>query len=215
MKRHQAGFTLIEIAIVLVIVGLLLGGVLKGQELIVQARIKNVAADFNGVASAILSYQDRYRALPGDDNKAGTRWTGAADGDFDGTLEGRFNSTTDADESRLLWRHLRLAGFIAGDSASATQPTNAAGGIVGVQGSAGSVTSGTTTTVEQNSLVVCASRLPGKIASAIDAQFDDGLPNKGSVRGYTESGGDDPTAAASSNAYAEDGDKTFTVCKPV
>ncbi|MDO9008307.1 MAG: prepilin-type N-terminal cleavage/methylation domain-containing protein, partial [Thiobacillus sp.] len=46
IKRHQSGFTLIEIAIVLVIIGLLLGGILKGQELITQGRIRNVANDF-------------------------------------------------------------------------------------------------------------------------------------------------------------------------
>lgn len=215
MRRHQAGFTLIEIAIVLVIIGLLLGGVLKGQELIVQARIKNVAADLNGVATAVLTYQDRYRALPGDDNKASTRWANAPDGNFDGTLEGRFNSTADTDESRMLWRHLRLAGFIAGDSTSATQPPNSAGGIVGLQRDAGSVTTGGSTTPEQNGLVVCASHLPGKIASAIDAQFDDGLPNKGGVRGYSEGSSGDPTSAAATNAYTEDSNQSFTVCKPV
>lgn len=45
-KRRQSGFTLIEIAIVLVIIGLLLGGILKGQELINSARVKNLASDF-------------------------------------------------------------------------------------------------------------------------------------------------------------------------
>ena len=47
MNNRQSGFTLVEIAIVLVIIGLLLGGVLKGQELITQAKIKNVANDLN------------------------------------------------------------------------------------------------------------------------------------------------------------------------
>ena len=67
MKTKQAGFTLVEIAIVLVIIGLLLGGILKGQEMITQAKIKNVVNDFNGITAAVNSYQDRYRALPGDD----------------------------------------------------------------------------------------------------------------------------------------------------
>src|SRR5574337_583394 len=73
--RKQMGFTLVEIAVVLVIIGLLLGGVLKGQELIAQAKIRNVANDFNGLTAAIYSYQDRYRALPGDDSRATSRWT--------------------------------------------------------------------------------------------------------------------------------------------
>src|SRR5713101_5414518 len=70
----EAGFTLVEIAIVLVIIGLLLGGILKGQEMITQARIKNIINDFNGVTVAVTSYQDRYRAIPGDDLNASARW---------------------------------------------------------------------------------------------------------------------------------------------
>src|ERR687897_566976 len=78
MKSKQQGFTLVEIAIVLVIIGLLLGGILKGQEMITQAKIKNVMADFSGISAAYHGYQDRYRRLPGDDNQAAGaagRWT--------------------------------------------------------------------------------------------------------------------------------------------
>ena len=80
MKNNQKGFTLVEIAIVLVIIGLLLGGILKGQEMIIQAKIKNAITDFSGVSAAYFGYQDRYRATPGDDPQA-TRWTGASAGD--------------------------------------------------------------------------------------------------------------------------------------
>jgi len=59
MKNLQHGFTLVEIAIVLVIIGLLLGGILKGQEMITQAKTKNVIADFSGISTAYHSYQDR------------------------------------------------------------------------------------------------------------------------------------------------------------
>ena len=72
--KAQRGFTLVEIAIVLVIIGLLLGGILKGQEMITQAKIKNVMADYSGISAAYHGYQDRYRAIPGDDLGA-TRWT--------------------------------------------------------------------------------------------------------------------------------------------
>ncbi|MCX8018182.1 MAG: prepilin-type N-terminal cleavage/methylation domain-containing protein, partial [Rhodocyclaceae bacterium] len=77
--KKQSGFTLVEIAIVLVIIGLLLGGVLKGQELINQAKIKNIANDLNGMSAAVYAYQDRYKRFPGDDNGASARWTGAVD----------------------------------------------------------------------------------------------------------------------------------------
>ena len=89
----EAGFTLVEIAIVLVIIGLLLGGILKGQEMITQAKIKNAINDFNGVAVAVTSYQDRYRALPGDDPNATARWTvqAPASGDGNGDASGGYN----------------------------------------------------------------------------------------------------------------------------
>src|SRR5256714_16757 len=71
-SMHKAqGFTLVEIAIVLVIIGLLLGGILKGQEMITQAKIKNVIADFSGISAAYHGYVDRYKKIPGDDPCAG------------------------------------------------------------------------------------------------------------------------------------------------
>src|SRR5882762_8690583 len=117
----QAGFTLVEIAIVLVIIGLLLGGILKGQEMINQARIKNVVNDFNGITVAVTSYQDRYRFLPGDDPNADTRWAAQtpapAKGDGSGVIAGKYNFNvtvppTGAQESNLFWQHLRIAGFV-------------------------------------------------------------------------------------------------------
>src|SRR5882762_1708651 len=95
MKSRQQGFTLVEIAIVLVIIGLLLGGILKGQEMITQAKIKNVIADFSGVSAAYHGYQDRYRAIPGDDPNADTRWTtptAATKGDGNGIVAGTYNN---------------------------------------------------------------------------------------------------------------------------
>src|SRR5688572_6821667 len=91
MKTTQKGFTLVEIAIVLVIIGLLLGGILKGQEMITQAKIKNVIADFSGVSAAYHGYQDRYRAIPGDDPNAG-RWAAARAGDGNGVVGGTYNN---------------------------------------------------------------------------------------------------------------------------
>src|SRR5688572_22973527 len=122
--RHvkQQGFTLVEIAIVLVIIGLLLGGILKGQEMIVQARIKNVIADFSGVSAAYHGYLDRYRAIPGDDPNAGPaptgRWANGRSGDNSGTIGGAYNFATcptdhatapavGTPESCLFWHHLR------------------------------------------------------------------------------------------------------------
>jgi len=80
MKSKQSGFTLVEIAIVLVIVGLLLGGVLKGQELITSGKAKALYADKSAVQAAYNTYNDRFRAIPGDDIAASTRFSGLACG---------------------------------------------------------------------------------------------------------------------------------------
>src|ERR1044072_3437205 len=122
MKKSHKGFTLVQIAIVLVIIGLLLGGILKGQEMITQAKIKNVIADVTGVSAAMYGYQDRYRALPGDDTGAG-RWRAApaaAPANGNGVIEGTDGSANAADESRNFWDHLRRAGFVGGAGAEKT-----------------------------------------------------------------------------------------------
>ena len=115
----------------LVIIGLLLGGILKGQEMITQAKIKNIVADFSGISAAYYGYQDRYRAIPGDDPNAGTRWGAGCAGSGNGQVAGKYNSQTDTDESRKWWDHLRRAGFVAGSGYQ--QPFNAVTGLLGVQ----------------------------------------------------------------------------------
>jgi prepilin-type N-terminal cleavage/methylation domain-containing protein len=222
MKKSQKGFTLVEIAIVLVIIGLLLGGILKGQEMITQAKIKNVIADITGVSAAMYGYQDRYRALPGDD-KGATRWQGAtpaAPGNGNGVIEGVYNATGGTlPESVQFWDHLRRAGFVGGQGAE--NPFNAVSGKMGVQAGDGSATptnppgagvlavSGTT---EQfTGLILCSANLPDKIAVSVDAQMDDGKGKTGSVRG--QKGGGNPTIAGAAEDYTEDGVSTYVVCR--
>jgi prepilin-type N-terminal cleavage/methylation domain-containing protein len=200
MRRHQSGFTLIEIAIVLVIIGLLLGGILKGQELITQGRIRNVANDFQAMTAGINLYQDRYRSLPGDDAGANGRWSTTTSGNGDGQISGAYNTTTSTDESRLFWQHLRLAGLVGGATTDVTQPANAASGITGVQNGG----------MGLSSLVVCSSNLPAKIAQAIDSQFDDGNAMTGSVRGAT---GTTISTTAPTVNYVDNGANFYVVCK--
>src|SRR5438046_1016814 len=115
MRTQQSGFTLVEIAIVLVIIGLLLGGILKGQELINSAKVKNLANDFRVIPTYIYAYQDKFRALPGDDPQVAnhvstsTAATTPAGKQGNGVIDGAWNSATNTDESRLFWQHVRLA----------------------------------------------------------------------------------------------------------
>jgi len=208
IKRRQSGFTLIEIAIVLVIIGLLLGGILKGQELITQGRIRNVANDFQSMTAAINLYQDRYRALPGDDSGAAARWTvpasAATSGNGNGVIAGTYNSGAAGDESRLFWHHLRLAGLVGGATTvgdiGTANPPNAASGLTGVQDGAFGIPG----------IVICSNNLPAKIAQAIDTQFDDGNAITGTVRGAP---GLVAGAAVPVANYIDDGANFYTVCK--
>jgi len=224
MNNTQRGFTLVEIAIVLVIIGLLLGGILKGQEMITQAKIKNVIADMTGISAAMYGYQDRYRALPGDDKNA-NRWTGVTvpGSAGDGIINGKYLSTTAGDESYLFWDHLRRAGFVSGTGSD--QPFNAVSGKMGVQtgdGLAAGATPpgpvlgapGTPPTVPFSSLILCSANLPDKIAISLDSQTDDGVGTSGTVRGMKQTTGPNPTTIANpADAYTEDGVSTYVVCR--
>src|SRR5258707_1292138 len=113
--RKQQGFTLIEIAIVLVIIGLLLGGVLKGQELINAARVRNIASQIDGVKIAYLGFQDRFRALPGDypTNLANNNIPGNPGGCTVG-VPTCGNGLIDPNENLVVWNQLSKANFITG-----------------------------------------------------------------------------------------------------
>lgn len=226
-RLREAGFTLVEIAIVLVIIGLLLGGILKGQEMITQAKIKNVINDMTGVAAAMYGYQDRYRALPGDDKNAASRWSTTSSGDGDGVIIGAYTAAITSapgatpvtgPESALFWHHLRLAGFISGTGAD--QPFNAVNGKMGVQTSTGVASTLTTGVLASpgptnplTALMLCSANLPDKIAVSVDAQTDDGVGTTGTVRGQNQAGATNPAIAATADTYQETGTNTYVVCK--
>jgi len=185
MKNQQGGFTLVEIAIVLVIIGLLLGGVLKGQELINSAKVKNFATDFRNIPLFIYGYQDKYKALPGDDSAAATHVTGATTATCtgcigNGVINGAWNTTTATDESYLFWQHVRLAGFASGPTtvtAADYIPKNADGGIIGITSGSASPITGL-----RGTYIVCSQGILGKFAKQLDITMDDGNTATGSVQ---------------------------------
>ena len=74
--RSEKGFTLVELAVVMIIIGLLIGGVLKGQELIKSAKVTSTISQVKGVDAAVSTFQDIYAGLPGDLPSAGSRLPG-------------------------------------------------------------------------------------------------------------------------------------------
>ncbi len=185
MKRQQ-GFTLIEIAIVLVIIGLLLGGVLKGQELITSARVRNLISTQDGIKAAYFGFLDRYRALPGDYTAATTNINGvstAACNSGNGNGDGRITTTNQ--ENILAWEHMSKAGFINGTytcaatAGTTTSPTNPYGVYMDViyDGVYGAGTTGTPAAERHN--IKSGAQIPVEIIVEVDRKVDDGSPNTG------------------------------------
>jgi prepilin-type N-terminal cleavage/methylation domain-containing protein len=200
--KAQSGFTLIEIAIVLVIIGLLLGGVLQGQQLIENSRVRAAVNDFKGIPAATYSYMDRYKRLPGDDSGAtaalrGTAWTGQTAGDADGTIDSAVFAATlfttgPTVEQLYFWQHLRAAGFIPGNATAtggAALPQNPFGGLT-------AVTNIATFNLPTGQNKVCMNNVPGSAASALDATLDDGNPQTGAFRADTTANAATPVATS-------------------
>lgn len=234
--KKQSGFTLIEIAIVLVIIGLLLGGVLKGQELINSAKVKNLAGDFRNIPLFIYGYQDKYRALPGDQNQA------ALDAQFppantatastttatlaNGVINGNWNDLGAASESYLFWQHVRLAGLAPGPTTipgtpahgDGYLPMNATGGEIGIQsGTSNVLTTPINATAGaspiRGSYVICSAGILGKFVIQLDNTMDDNNTAAGSMMaGVATAAGTPMTAVTNANI---DPAATYTVCMGV
>ncbi len=194
----QKGFTLIEIAIVLVIIGLLLGGVLKGQELINTARVRALNNTVDGITAAWFSFQDRYRSFPGDYSQASVNLPGApADGSGNG-LVGLDNAGADlAAERALVWVHLQSAGYITGnfDAGAAgavalnayncllvTCPDNGFGSGMNLNyGNLNQTQAAATPPVLAHELIT-GSGIPVEVLAELDRKVDDGLAGSGAMQ---------------------------------
>lgn len=187
----QKGFTLIEIAIVLVIIGLLLGGVLKGQELITSARVRNLISQQDGIKAAFYGFQDRYRALPGDYAQASTNIPNVSvNGNGNGRIEA--DNGDGVHEDILVWDHLSHAGFINGTYVydadgpkDTTNPKNPYGIYMqlvydGVYGTGSGGQNGTPSTARHN--LKTGGQIPVALLAEVDRKIDDGNALQGSFQ---------------------------------
>jgi prepilin-type N-terminal cleavage/methylation domain-containing protein len=124
----RAAFSLIELSIVLVILGLLTGGILTGQNLIRAAELRSVITEFKTYQTSVMTFRDKYFAIPGDMRNATDFWeamtncgaaspsgtdTETCNGDGDGTIENA-GSPEETGESFGFWQQLANAGLVEG-----------------------------------------------------------------------------------------------------
>jgi len=200
MPRRNCGFTLIEVAVVLVIVGLLLGSVLAGQQLIRNAKVRSLIAQQDGAKAAFFGFQDRYRALPGDYRQASSNINCGVLPCLNGDGNGRIEAPNGANlhEEILAWMHLSAAGFLNGSYAMSSGATTAPAPANTPQNPFGAYMqlafdglwgkdSNRSTPVARHS-VKTGNQIPVEIVAEIDRKIDDGLPYAGAFQFSTYSG---------------------------
>ena len=192
--RHQSGFTLIETGIALVIVGLLLGAIFKGQELIHAARARSLIAYNSGMTTAYFAFRDRYHALAGDYGGASSNIPNCGNCE-NGNDDGQILLAGGPDESIAAWEHLSKAGFIAGSYAyragdpagAANTPVNPYGSLVRLIYDSAYQEGGSTTGPVRHNLKT-GSNIPSDILAEVDRKMDDGKAAEGVFR-YSSFGG--------------------------
>jgi prepilin-type N-terminal cleavage/methylation domain-containing protein len=208
MRTQARGFTLIEIAIVLVIIGLLLGGVLKGEELIRAARVRNLITQQQDIKAAFYGFQDRYRALPGDyasaDANINCGATACVNGDGNGRIEAP--NAAGKHEELVVWNHLAAAGFMNGSytagaaDAAPTDANNPKNPYSVYMQLAYDNNYGTGTPQSKHNLKT-GGQIPVEIIAEVDRKIDDGNPYTGAFQfsPYAPAGSTAPTAATCIN----------------
>jgi type II secretory pathway pseudopilin PulG len=221
-NRGQCGFTLLEIVLWVLIAGLILAGVLKGEEMITGVKVKRVASQLDEIRTAYLGFQDRFQALPGDfTDAAGTLSCGSTCPVGNGDSRIRANETPVASsqvhEDILVWTHLAASGFLKGDyrmtaGESAYTDVNAPknpystflqiafDGEYGISGAS----------VVRHNLKTGA-QVPVEVAAELDRKIDDGKPYLGQFQfsRFAANGAPQPlegTAAGCTTSLAPDAD---------
>ena len=211
IRQEEAGFTLVELAVVLVIIGLLLGGILKGQELIATAQVNATIAQMKGIDAAMSTFKDKYGQLPGDLSNfarlANCANLCAVNGDADGRIESGDNTGMPQpsiapavnEEGAVAFAHMAAAGLLQSiryDAGSGLLfgellPEAKAGGGMWL-GFTVDGNPATTTALRPGHVLVYTGQvanlavnsngaLAGSQAAQIDRKLDDGVAATGSV----------------------------------
>ena len=191
--RKQQGFTLVEIAIVLVIIGLLLGGILRGQELIQGARVRNIIDQQNGIKAAFFGFQDRYRGIPGDLTAAQVTQVGGGVLGATPVLTAG-NGVVEAADSGTAFQNLTVSGFLAcsvctavGISTAANSPVNVYGGVLEIvtNGNLASLSAGVYSPTQPGTSILnnikTGNLIPSNVMAEADVKIDNGNPYTGNL----------------------------------
>jgi prepilin-type N-terminal cleavage/methylation domain-containing protein len=221
--KPAAGFTLVELAISLMIIGLLLGAVLKGKELIANARVTQTVRQLKSYDTAVTAFRTVYNAWPGDIVDPSTRITDCTTSPC--STSGNGNSMIDVnDEITNFWLHLAKGGFISGVDMTKTSwypdmVQTPFGGCNYVSYQTSPADPGTPSQVNPLSgnlytIYACNPNddeimlfTPNQEAQ-IDSKMDDGQPFSGDVRGNTHDAGSQGTCVDTSNNYIESDHKS-------
>lgn len=232
-RNSESGFTLVELAIVMIIIGLLIGGILKGQELINNARVSSSVTQIKGFEGAINTFQDKFSARPGDmlDAQATARIPGCGTvapcvlngADGDGYIEANAANPglgqTAVSESTGANVQLTLAGMLSGNVSTTAGfgadlfPDFNLGGKLRIGYSPAGALAGNLGAATAGHYIIAgtaqgnagdAGTISANAAAAIDRKLDDGLPNSGSVRGGSAAAGATSCVASTAgNPYNE------------
>jgi type II secretory pathway pseudopilin PulG len=107
-NNARSGFTLLQLAVSLVGVGLIIGGIVVAKTFLDQFKVRSVISDFSTYESAIKMFRDQYNDFPGDFSTASTYWSSASNGNGNGYID------SGSDEDLYAWDHLQKAGLIGG-----------------------------------------------------------------------------------------------------
>lgn len=120
----RAGFTLVEMAIVLVVIALIIGGILVGQEIAHGAELNSVVADVNRIKASITTFKLKYTYWPGDMPNATSYWSGTLNGNGDSNVDYGGGWTAESELFRF-WQHLSLSGILPGSYTGVTADSSA------------------------------------------------------------------------------------------
>ena len=184
MKKRN-GFTLIELSIVLIVIGLLVAGIVGGQSLIRQAELRSIVAKANSIVTAISVFSLEYDSFPGDMDNATSYWTDANNGNGDRSIAG-----WPGDEDLYVWQHLTEAeiypGTFTGTSFSTAFPRSKFDGgyywflyTTNIYGNNGNYLSlGAESAFGDHAW---DGLISGRDAQAIDRKVDDGVADSGRI----------------------------------